>query len=337
MAHDSSQENHRNLISSSGFSYLEASSNNPTFHTHLANQMQSFESNPELFNLTTGMEMLGFPSKNLHQRDGNSAMWKEFFSRPGSQGSGSSSSKTIAGSTSDFYQPYFNKLDFSEGTSENLIVAPELDYSSLKYVFPCEGNERPSQGLSLSLSSNKPSTIGLQSFELREMGDQQHQQQDYIGFYSNSRDGFFGRSVNQDGFFGKAANLHQTQFQLRNSKYLAPAQELLNEFCNLGTRQTDPSKRKVDKPNQCEDENTVKRSLYSIDFLELQKRKTKLFSMVEEVYLNFIYFSYFYISPLKLLFILFLFLLQLNRTTKNSHKSELMKTEMYFYGLGLET
>nr|DAD18993.1 TPA_asm: hypothetical protein HUJ06_020456 [Nelumbo nucifera] len=311
MARESPQDKPKNLVSPTGFCYLGTSSNSsPTIQSHLVNQMQSFESSPELFNLTSGIEMLGFPSKNLQQRDSNSVMWKGFFSKQGNQAS--SSSKTMTGHTSDFYQPEFNKpadfpTGFSETTGENLMVTPEpgwndnrllVDDSCLRCVFPCEGNERPSQGLSLSLSSSKPSSIGLQSFELRDTNHHHHHQQhqdDMRFISSNSRDGLFGKSINhqqqqqilQDGFFGKAANVHQVHFQLKNSKYLAPAQELLNEVCNLGTKQTDQPKQKPHKANQWEEENggdsSKKQPLYTLDLLELQKRKAKLLSMLEEV------------------------------------------------------
>ncbi|KGN50071.1 homeobox protein BEL1 homolog [Cucumis sativus] len=121
--------------------------------------------------------------------------------------------------------------------------------SSLRCVFPCEPNERPSQGLSLSLSSSNPSSIGLQSFELR----QQHQQQQ-----------------NQSSF---------PIFHLRNSKFLAPTQELLYEFCSLGITNHSSSSPKHKHPSS----SSTNFSLHSLDFMELQKRKTKLFSMLEEV------------------------------------------------------
>uniref|UniRef100_A0A5B6ZDY2 Putative POX family protein isoform 1 n=1 Tax=Davidia involucrata TaxID=16924 RepID=A0A5B6ZDY2_DAVIN len=295
MARPSGEEKHRNMVSSTGYCYPDVTSNNPNnIQTHLVNQLQSFESNPEIYNLTTGMEMIGF------------------FGKPAGP---SSSSK----STSDhFYQhdhQFMNKHDFTGGgdttCSETLMVVASadptswphdhqnrsllVDDSSLRCVFPCEGNERPSQGLSLSLSSTNPSAIGLQSFELR----QQQQQQDELRFVSSSsRDhGFFGKSMNiqqhmmmeADGFLGKADLHHQGQFQMRNSKYLCPAQELLNEFCNLGTKQTDPPKIKPHKTNQWQvDENATsssskKQSLHALELLELQKRKAKLLSMLEEV------------------------------------------------------
>ncbi|KAK6274705.1 hypothetical protein POUND7_004414 [Theobroma cacao] len=311
MARELCEDKSRNMVSSTGFCYSDVSSGNATMQTHLVNQIQSFESNSEIFNLTTGMEMIGF-SKNLQQQgDSNTVMWKGFFNKHGTN-PGPSSSKTISESTSDFYQHEFHKPEFTTGISEtsteNLIVGPEsapwqenrllVDDSSLRCVFPCEGNERPSQGLSLSLSSSNPTSIGLQSFELRQTSHSNHDQQDDMRFIgSSSRDGFFGKPVNiqhqqqmiQDGFLGKAANLHhQGLFQLRSSKYLGPAQELLNEFCSLGTKQIDASKQKqIHKTKQWDDENGAsssrKQALYSLDFIELQKRKTKLLSMLEEV------------------------------------------------------
>ncbi|XP_052210627.1 homeobox protein BEL1 homolog isoform X1 [Diospyros lotus] len=284
MAHQGGEEKHMNLASSAGYCYSDVSS-------HMANHhLQSFESNPEIYNLTTGMEIIGFPPKSLHQQ----TLFAKAGAGAGNHDPGGgppSSSKTINESTGEFYG--------MSDTAEALMVAPDqsavaawqdqnrlLAYdSSMRCVFPCEGNERPSQGLSLSLSSTNPSTIRVQSFELR--------QQD-----NNIRpDGFFGKSMNiqqqmiqQDhGFFGKASNVHHLgHFQIRNSKYLGPAQELLNEFCNLGTKQTDPKlKIKPQKTQYWQDENasssSKKQSLYSLDLLELQKRKTKLLSMLEEL------------------------------------------------------
>ena len=333
-------EKSRNMVVSSaaaGYVYSDVSSTQ--IQAHLMNQIQSFEPNAEMFNLTTaGMEMIGFPQKNLNLQqpsDANSVMWKGFFGKHGDH-SGPSSSKTT---TADFYQHEFNKSDFATGisqttttASENLMVAPawqeEVEEenrlmvddpsssSSLRCVFPCEGNERPSQGLSLSLSSTNPSSIGLQSFELRHTPTPHHhhqgQQDDddhHMRFLSpnsnSSRDGFFGKSgaaailpipiqeqqmMMQDGFVGKAANPNQGNFQLRNSKYLAPAQQLLKEFCNLGTQQIHPPKQKPAKQWEWELDETGstsscsrKPSLNSLELVELQKRKSKLLSMLEEV------------------------------------------------------
>ncbi|KAK4400880.1 Homeobox protein BEL1 [Sesamum angolense] len=91
-------------------------------------------------------------------------------------------------------------------------------------------HERPSQGLSLSLSSSN--NLGLQSFALRQNDD--------LRFGPSS-----SRSVN---------TATTTQFQLRNSKYLGPAQELLSEFCNLGSDKT--SKLKAQKSSELEDDES---------------------------------------------------------------------------------
>lgn len=306
MAQEQCEDKSGNMVSSAGFCYSDVSSSNPNIH--LVNQIQGFESNQEIFNLTTGMEMIGFSKNPQQQSDSNSVMWRGLFGK--SEGHpGPSSSKMINESTGDFYQHVFNKPDFSTGITEtssgNLIVGAQesagwqenrlMVDGSLRCVFPCEGNERPSQGLSLSLSSSNPSAIGVQSFELRHANRHHQDQQDDMRFIaSSSRDGFYGKSSSiqeqqmmQDGFLAKGASLNQGQFQLRNSKYLVPAQELLNEFCSLGTKQTDPPKQKSHKAKQLEDDNgsssSRKHALYSLEYLELQKRKTKLLSLLEEV------------------------------------------------------
>ncbi|KAK7406120.1 hypothetical protein VNO78_07737 [Psophocarpus tetragonolobus] len=291
--------------SSSGFCYSDVSTGNPTM---LVNQIQGFVSDPEMYNLTTGMEMIGFPKS-----DTNAVMWRSFIPKPGP-----SSSKTINHSSTNFYHHDYNhnkSSDFtpgniSETSAENLIVgthdsAPwqdnnnnnnRFDDSSLRCVFPCEANERPSQGLSLSLSSTNPSTIGLQSFELRQTSHHP----DFVS--SNSREGFFGKSASvqqqqmlQDGYVSsnsKAASVYQQgqgqgHFLVKNSKYLVPAQDLLNEFCSLGAKRSEMEKQKSLKKQWEEENNDVgsskKHSLTSLEFVELQKRKTKLLAMLEEV------------------------------------------------------
>ncbi|TKY60653.1 Homeobox protein BEL1-like [Spatholobus suberectus] len=310
MARQLCEDKSKDMTSSTGFFYSDVSSNNPTIQPHLMNHIQGFVTDPEVFNLTTGMEMIGF-SKNLqpHSTESNGVMWKSFFGKPG-QHAGPSSSKTMNESSSNFsnQHEYNNKQDFTSGisetSSENLIVggahdsAPWqenrliVDDSSLRCVFPCEGNERPSQGLSLSLSSTNPSSIGLQSFELRQTSHHQHLS-DFV-----SREGFFGKSVDapqqqqmlQDGYLSanKAANIYQGHFLIKISKFLVPAQDLLNEFCSLGTKENDVPKQKYSQKNkQWEEGNDVgsskNHSLSSLEFVELQKRKTRLLSMLEEV------------------------------------------------------
>uniref|UniRef100_A0A2P2MGY1 Uncharacterized protein MANES_01G058700 n=1 Tax=Rhizophora mucronata TaxID=61149 RepID=A0A2P2MGY1_RHIMU len=323
MAREILEDKSRNMVSSAGFCYSDVSSSNPTIQTHLVNQIQGFEPNPGIFNLTANMEMIGFP-KNLQEQQGgdsNSVTWKAFFNKPGNSNpsGGPSTSKTINESTTDFYHHEFNKPDFSTGISAasngNLIVGPDsapwqenrllVDDSSLRCVFPCEGNERPSQGLSLSLSSSNPSSIGLQPFELRHTANHHHSQdnpQEEMRFLdSNFRDVFFGKSA-------------QGQFQLRNSKYLGPAQELLNEFCSLGTKETNVQKRKPHQARQLDDENgsssttsARKQALCSLEFMELQKRKRELISMLVEVYMSTENFIIFHLMKNNPIFCLILF------------------------------
>ncbi|XP_031096191.1 homeobox protein BEL1 homolog [Ipomoea triloba] len=279
MAGQGEEKTRSAMVTTTGYWYADAPTN-PQIHQI----QQNFEPNPEIYNLTTGMEMIG---------------WKSFFNKGaaaaacgGGGGGGPSSSKTgLSGEPSTSHEFYHQ--DFSTTSDTMMGGAPPPpggagggawveDDPSLRCVFPCEGNERPSQGLSLSLSSSNPSAIGLQSFELR------HHENDLRA-----------PMMQHDGFLGKAvSNLNHPSetgyFQIRNSKYLGPAQDLLNEFCCLGTSADNSNhhsaKMKLQKTSQWQDENSAsaassskKPSLGSLDLLELQKRKTKLLQMLEEV------------------------------------------------------
>ncbi|KAK9076670.1 hypothetical protein SSX86_005004 [Deinandra increscens subsp. villosa] len=163
-------------------------------------------------------------------------------------------------------------------------------------VIPCQPNERPSQGLSLSLSSTNPSTIGIQSFELvrppqnhyhhhphHQSWKPMYDQQDHHMLTGNVL-------VNTAG-----AQLHQSGhgYNLRSSRYLVPAQDLLNEFCNLRVKQNDvqsakaKAQRIASLQNQDHDNLNASSSkniaLNSLELLELQKRKLKLLQMLDEV------------------------------------------------------
>lgn len=128
----------------------------------------------------------------------------------------------------------------------NRLVA---DDPSLRCVFSGDGNERQSQGsLSLSLTSSNPSNTNLQSLELRQ-NSHRHM-------------------------------MLQQQFQIRNSKYLEPAKELLNQHCNLGAAAA--SKMQSGESSQPQDDRTQPPP-FALDLLELQRRKTKLFQMLQEV------------------------------------------------------
>ncbi|XP_021754214.1 homeobox protein BEL1 homolog [Chenopodium quinoa] len=298
--------NHHQLMeekssSSTSFCYSDV-------HNLGVTHLQNFESNPEIYNLTSGIEMIGFQPK------------------PQSLISG------VAQQEEQRQRHQQQEMGF-------------IDDSSLRpCVFPCEGNERPSQGLSLSLSSSNPSTISLQSFELRHNLPHHGQRFDLSSPSSNTRDGFLGKSQSfhhlqqeqdeqhqqqQQGFFGKSVVVDGSstsgggggsmsiQFEMmRNSKYMGPTQELLSEFCNLGTKDYDDDlQRKLSKkknkeqldfegggndnnddrshnPNNNNNNNNnnnassssnVNPSLYGVSLLELQKRKTKLLTMLEKL------------------------------------------------------
>lgn len=358
MAGESQQEKVRRNLVPSRYCHLSSASDissvNLVDHHH---QMQSFESNPaQVFNLTTGMEMLAFPSKtdttnnpNTNHRSSSSSttdvsadpnsMWKEFLNKQPttttttnpSFGSFSSSKQNIITSTTDTTS--YPNLSTSSGlisettsTSENLILSSIPDHhqlqqhnstwqdhnmndnnnrlivddddSNIRCLYP--NSEKPSggsQGLSLSLSSNRSNNIigGIHSFDHQAMRETKNQQD---GFFGRSASGYFPQQqIMQDGFHVRNSVNDQTCYQqtnniqLKSSKYLVPAQELLYELCNLGTKQNDDTQQVLQKQkiNQSEDEDGSTESsrkqsfLYSLDLLELQKRKTKLISMLEEV------------------------------------------------------
>ncbi|XP_010941166.1 homeobox protein BEL1 homolog [Elaeis guineensis] len=214
--------------------------------------IQSFEPNHDLFGPQGGMEMLGPPSKHPSSNLGRG------FIPPG----------------------------FLEASNKNFMFSTEaaaptspwqVDDSSLRSLFPCQGAEQPGGRLLLSLFNPKPSdAIGVpQSF---------HQ--------SDSRDVLLSRaeSSHQQQVFMQEGRVFNSQqpFQLKNSKYLIPAKELLNEFCSLGGEIS--SKKRSQKASQGEEggpssssSSLWNQSLNSMDLLELQRRKAKLLSMLEEV------------------------------------------------------
>ncbi|MED6156492.1 hypothetical protein PIB30_014711 [Stylosanthes scabra] len=274
MARAVCDEKSREMVSSSsGFCYSGTT-------------MEGFVADPaDMFNLTTAIDMVGFSTKNLEQQhsdnNNNPHMWKAFF---GKQGLPSPSNKNMNESSStSFYQH-----GTSSNNNNNLMVGGDdddssswqennrlvVDDSSLRCVFPCEGNERPSQGLSLSLSSTNPSSIGLQSFELRQT-THHHPYYAYQNCANNKA----------------AASSSSSTSMLKNSKYLVAAQELLNEFCSLAIKHSSdaPKHNKSSNNLNWEDQDngtttpSKKPSLTSLEFVELQKRKTKLLSMLEEV------------------------------------------------------
>ncbi|CAL9223952.1 unnamed protein product [Arabidopsis halleri] len=207
----------------------------------------------------------------------------------------------------------------SGGTDQNQLLEDSSSTMRLCNVnndFPSEVNDerppqRPSQGLSLSLSSSNPTSISLQSFELRP----QQQPQGYSGKSTHHQNlqhtQMMMMMMNSHHQNNNNNNNHQHhnhhQFQIGSSKYLSPAQELLSEFCSLGVKESDEevmmmkNKRKQKGKQQEEWDTSHKNNndqhdqsattssknhvppLHSLEFMELQKRKAKLLSMLEEL------------------------------------------------------
>ncbi|XP_073302045.1 homeobox protein BEL1 homolog isoform X2 [Primulina huaijiensis] len=241
---------------------------NQNLQAHLVNQLQGFELNPEIYNLSSsGMGLIGFPSKNLNQEN-SLVFWNGFSNKFGNHvGSPSSFLKGINGSDSSSESSKHGLT----GITDSSMVSPEksfVDFSSLRCVFPCEGNERPDKGLSLSLNSSNPSSsMGLQySFGIRQEAD--------LRFDPSS-----SRSVN---IHRQKHCMMPDNFQFGNSKFLGPTQELLNELCNLGTNKAENSKQKIQKTSERQNVMSTQ-SLHALDHLELQKRTTKLLQMLQEV------------------------------------------------------
>lgn len=159
--------------------------------------------------------------------------------------------------------------------------------------------QRPSQGLSLSLSSSNPTSISLQSFDLR------HQQQGYSGKSTDHQNLPHSQMMMLMNSHHQNNSSNHHQFQIGSSKYLSAAQELLSEFCSLGVKESDDEvmmkhKRKQkgkqqedwdasNNNNDQHDQSATTSSkkhvppLHSLEFMELQKRKAKLLAMLEEL------------------------------------------------------
>ncbi|XP_020581567.1 homeobox protein BEL1 homolog [Phalaenopsis equestris] len=72
-------------------------------------------------------------------------------------------------------------------------------------------------------------------------------------------------------------------FHIKSCKYLLPTQELINEFCSLGDGNSSRRRSNSAKPMEDSSSSWSQQSLYSMEPSELQKRKAKLLSMLEEV------------------------------------------------------
>ncbi|KAL8543595.1 hypothetical protein ACS0TY_004242 [Phlomoides rotata] len=231
--------------------YSDASSSG---NNHLVSHFQSL---PEIYNMTVAGDM------NLGE-----TLWKGFGNhhQDGAADDPSTSMQINEPTSSEFYhhQHDFNKkhdLSLISGTTNDqtlMISSPWNHHQNQSYhdqsrlISEDDGRMFTRQGLSLSLNS---SSIGFQS-----------NFQDDLRFGPSS-----SRSVNH-------AEIMEEHNHIRNSRYLIPAQELLNEFCNIGTKKKAAAQ---EKKGEWKDENALKKQ--SLDLLDLQRRKTKLLQMVEEV------------------------------------------------------
>ncbi|XP_072988540.1 homeobox protein BEL1 homolog [Typha latifolia] len=246
MAHESPhhhhQEKHHGTMISAGLGY-------PDFLITSNATLQGFDSNHELYNLQAGMEMLGIPSK---PQQNSIESWRGFFPRGGNSSGTSAYSQTSNSNDSLMVAPEQTSMNISWQSSNKMIV----DDSSLRCLFPPDGDQQHSHGLSLSLCNPESSNAAFNP-----------------SFHHN---------------LSPIQTIYQEPRQMRSSKYLIPARELLNEFCCLGGN-SGPSKRNQPKPKQwgeggsSSSSSSLNPSLNSLDILELQKRKSKLYSMLEEV------------------------------------------------------
>uniref|UniRef100_A0A0D9VNW1 Homeobox domain-containing protein n=1 Tax=Leersia perrieri TaxID=77586 RepID=A0A0D9VNW1_9ORYZ len=72
---------------------------------------------------------------------------------------------------------------------------------------------------------------------------------------------------------------HGVAWQLRGSRFLVPAQQVLQEFCSLPVDTT----KRTKPPTQQEDGSSASAQIQAMEALELQRLKDKLYIMLEEV------------------------------------------------------
>ncbi|CAN6480970.1 unnamed protein product [Victoria cruziana] len=284
LGHDFHQDNHSQALGDksraqipAGYGgYSDFTAINPGISQLVSESLEPSQMlNPtEIFNLQTGMELLSFPAKNNSSLR-SSDVFKGFLAvnqqhpKP-EQGSSSKASTTTTTPNIAYHQqelPGRYQDDLARGTSvtsleltnQGLIINGQPDYHH-------PAQQRQSRhGLSLSLSPHNPSELRVQSFESAAADDLRY--------------GLAYRSALSRPSFPS----QYRPYELRNSKYLPAAQELLYEFCNLGTKRQPASNMKKNKNPSIEDSAPINPSLYAVDFLELQKRKCKLVAMLEEV------------------------------------------------------
>lgn len=177
------------------------------------------------------------------------------------------------------------------------------------------GQDGSGQGLSLSLSFRRPSEMNLQDIEshanvLHMDGDIKAKQEDLFRGTTAGVPYSISTSYSRDGKGNMMNSLQPHSFMMqgtfngghgngfKNSVHLRAAQELLYEFCNVGVGDTKSnSSNSKRKPSSsfgisygarngdfaAKSEVGVNQEFYGGDRFELQRRKAKLVSMLEEV------------------------------------------------------
>lgn len=234
--------------------------------------MQGYEvaaSGHELYSLQTRMELLGIPSKHQQQQqhhpNPDEGSWRSghLYPRQGCCSSpASESGLMVSADGAGWDQP------------RQLFV----DDASMRCLFPVHDEEQqPSQGLlSLSLYNPEPSIADAADFHRSLM-------------FSRPTSTTTTVSHHQQGLFpGHAGGSSVSSHKLKLTKYLVPAQELLNEFCDLGgvkaaSKQQKQQGKRVEEGGPSSASSVINHSLQHLDILELQKRKAKLLTLLEEV------------------------------------------------------
>ncbi|WOL00006.1 hypothetical protein Cni_G08717 [Canna indica] len=166
--------------------------------------------------------------------------------------------------TSHFPKNFFHH-DLPESSNKNLLPSTEMeattwpvdDPSPTSSLFDCQWSKQMNGNLSLSLLNAKPE-VGVSGFmDQRQLKTAYHQQQQLVA--------------------------PEQLFQLKNSMYLKPVQELLRECCSIGGLISSERPRRTSQWEEREASSSWNPSLFSKNHLELHKLKMKLYSMIEEV------------------------------------------------------
>ncbi|KAK8963218.1 hypothetical protein KSP40_PGU001104 [Platanthera guangdongensis] len=231
--------------------------------------MQGYEaavSGQDLYSLQARMELLGLPSKHHHhpQHNTEEGTWRSahLCQRQGCCSSPTSESGLMA-----------------DGAGWDQARQLFVDDASMRCLFPVQDEDQQrSQGmLSLSLYNPEPSIAEATDFHRSLMFSRPTSttatisHQHHAGFFPGQGAGSFGNSQ-----------------KLKLTKYLIPAQELLNEFCDLGgvkaaSKLQKQQGKRAEEGGPSSSSSLISHSLQNLDILELQKRKAKLLTLLEEV------------------------------------------------------